>query len=87
MAESGYWLEDLRAARESLREGKAESALVTYAIMANEGYAIAQANAAYMLRKRMGYRYALQTRLGHVGEKERSCFRIQLGCRPTHMRF
>lgn len=57
VAESGYWLDDMRVGLEDLRDGKLESAMITMALMAERGWALAQANAAYLIERKMGYRY------------------------------
>lgn len=48
----------MRVGLEDLRDGKLESATITMALMAERGWALAQANAAYLIEKKMGYRYA-----------------------------
>lgn len=53
--ESGYWISGVRYGIDLYKAGLMEHAVTFLAMAAEEGYEIAQANAAYMLEHRMGY--------------------------------
>lgn len=49
VAERGSWGEKLMEAHTMYREGRFNEAFLTYALMAELGYEVAQSNAAFML--------------------------------------
>jgi TPR repeat protein len=56
VAEGGPWVLMVKEARDLYLDGDLEGALSRFALAAEEGYAIAQANAAYMLERGKGYK-------------------------------
>ncbi len=54
-AEGGYWAAAVRFGLDLYKRGEHPAALAVLAMAAEEGYELAQANAAYMLTRRMGY--------------------------------
>lgn len=49
VAERGKWSDQLMAAHTDYREGRVDEALVTYYLLAEMGYEVAQSNAAFIL--------------------------------------
>ena len=49
VAERGKWSDQLMAAHTDYREGRVDEAFVTYALLAEMGYEVAQSNAAFIL--------------------------------------
>uniref|UniRef100_A0A3P9HTU6 Protein sel-1 homolog 1 n=1 Tax=Oryzias latipes TaxID=8090 RepID=A0A3P9HTU6_ORYLA len=52
VCERGRWSERLMTAYSSLKEGDAESALVQYLLLAEQGYEVAQSNVAFLLEQK-----------------------------------
>lgn len=49
VAERGKWSDQLMVAHTDYREGRIDQAFVTYALLAEMGYEVAQSNAAFIL--------------------------------------
>lgn len=49
VAERGKWGEQLMEAHSHYRDGRVDEAFVTYALLAELGYEVAQSNAAFLL--------------------------------------
>lgn len=49
VAERGKWSDQLMMAHNDYREGRVDEAFVTYALLAEMGYEVAQSNAAFIL--------------------------------------
>eukprot|EP00624_Nannochloropsis_granulata_P001388 evm.model.NODE_16750_length_12696_cov_35.850582.4 len=56
-AEGGYWIAGVRYGIDLYRAGQYTQAITILSMLAEEGYEIAQANAAYMFEHRMGYSF------------------------------
>lgn len=55
-AEGGYWSAGARLGLDLYKRGELAAAVAVLCMAAEEGYEVAQANAAYLLQHRMGYR-------------------------------
>lgn len=55
-AEGGYWAAGARFGLDMYKRGDFVGAVAVLSMAAEEGYELAQANAAYLLANRMGYR-------------------------------
>lgn len=55
-AEGGYWAAAVRFGLDLYKRGDHTGAVAVLGMAAEEGYELAQANAAYLLEHRMGYR-------------------------------
>lgn len=51
VAERGKWTDQLMAVHTDYREGRIDQAFVTYALLAEMGYEVAQSNAAFILNR------------------------------------
>ncbi|ETV82116.1 hypothetical protein H257_05618 [Aphanomyces astaci] len=54
VAERGYWEQELRHAYQSFSQGDYTTAFRTYVVLAEQGYEVAQHNAAWMLESQLG---------------------------------
>jgi len=57
VAERGKWGEKLMEAHIHYREGRLDEAFVTYTLLAELGYEVAQSNAAFLLDKGMSLEF------------------------------
>ncbi len=57
VAEAGYWVAGAKYGVDLYKAGQVQQAAMILAMMAEEGYEIAQANAAYLFSHRMGYTF------------------------------
>jgi hypothetical protein len=77
VAERGKWGEKLMEAHIQYREGHLDEAFVTYTLLAELGYEVAQSNAAFLLDKGMLLFFYLFIYLCHIGFKD--CYSIVFG--------
>jgi hypothetical protein len=77
VAERGKWGEKLMEAHIYYREGSVDEAFVTYTLLAELGYEVAQSNAAFLLDKGMFLHFGfscLSYFIEHCSAMSNACF-------------